>query len=245
LFNLETNFRYLRGVGHLPAGRLGARLRRHWRERRASVILEFAIAGPAFFLLLFAVFEVSYDLFLQGVLDGALALTSRQMQVDSTVNATATGSNSFTAAWFCPNSFGFLNCNNLFVRVEVISAALTNSACVDLYQSTTGDLPVANGVLDLAAYTNETGMGGGGTASPGSCDEITGAGDNGALGYCNPGPNELVLLSAIYVAPSFLNGLLPGTQAYKYNGRLVRAQFASAAFETESFTPTASRAAPC
>ncbi len=237
-----TSIRVARGHPSALA-RFVARLLRHWRQRRAAVVIEFAIAGPVFFLLLFVVFEVSYDLFLQGVLNGSLAMAGREMQVDQTATATPTGAGSFTAAYFCPNAWGFLNCNNLFVRVEVISAALTNSACVDLYQSTTGGLPVANGTLNLAAFTSENGAGG--SASPGTCDEITGSGNNGALGYCNPGPDELVLLSAIYVAPSFLNGLLPGTTAYKYNGSLVRAQLASTAFQTESFTASASRPDPC
>jgi Flp pilus assembly protein TadG len=209
------------------------------RDQRGVAMVEFAICAPVFFLMLFFVFEVAYDMFLQEVLNSALAFTARQMQVGETQQATATGPNSFDAAYFCPNAFGFLNCENLFVRVEVIDSSFANG-CTDLYQATTGDLPVSNGTLQLGSFTNEDGIGKGAkiSAVP-ACDLSTGQ------GYCNPTNSQLVILSAIYVAPSFLNGLLPGTQAYKYNSQYVRAQLATSAFQTEDFAPVTKPVDPC
>jgi hypothetical protein len=201
-------------------------------------MVEFAIVGPVFFFLLFMVFEISYDLFLQAVLNSSLAVTGRQMQINTTQNATPTGTSSFTAAYFCPNSFGFLNCNNLYIRDEIINTS-TTSTCTDLYYATTGVLPVSGGVLQLGSFTSQNGFGAGGTVSVTNCDASS------TTGYCNPGPSEMVLLTAIYVAPSFLNGLMPGTQVYKYNGNYVRAQLASTAFETEAYTASAARPNPC
>jgi Flp pilus assembly protein TadG len=218
---------------------LRSRLPASWRDTRASVMVEFAIVGPVFILLLLVVFQVAYDLFLQEVLDSTLAVTARQMQINQTQTATATGSGSFTAAYFCPNSFGFVNCNNVYVRVETVSTARTNAACLDVYQMTTGELPVSNGQLGLSSFTSESGAGTGPAAPISSCDT------NSGTGYCNPAGQEFVILTAIYVGPSFLNGYLPGTQAYKYNGHLVRAQMASTGFETESYTALPSRPSPC
>jgi len=218
---------------------LRSRLPASWRSTRASVMVEFAIVGPVFILLLLVVFQVAYDLFLQEVLDSTLAVTARQMQINATQSATATGSTSFATGYFCPNSFGFVNCNNVFVRVETVSTALTDSSCLDVYQMTTGQLPVTNGQLGLASFTSNTGLGTGAAVPASSCDT------NSGTGYCNPAGQEFVILTVIYVGPSFLNGYLPGTQAYRYNGHLVRAQLASTAFETEDYTALASRPSPC
>jgi hypothetical protein len=208
-----------------------ARLGRVKSDLRASMAVEFAIVGPIFFLLLFIVFEISYDLFLQEVLDSSLAVTARQVQLGTAQGQTTAAG--FNQAYFCPNSFGFLNCNNLFIRVEPINTSL-QSTCTDLYDATTGVLPISGGVLQLGSYENTGGLGLGSTIPATKCDTAT---NNG---FCNAGKQELVLISAIYLAPSFIRGLLvPGTQVYKYNGSWVRAQFAATAFETENFTVTA------
>ncbi len=211
---------------------------RHWAgaPARGSVMVEFAIVAPFFFFMLFFVFEIAYDQFLQEVLESSLAFTARQMQIgtaqlqsgandiDLTTPAT------FTPQYFCPNAFGFLDCPNLFVRVEILNTDFTG-ACTDVYQATTGVLPVTKGVLNLGSFSSENGTGSGAAIAPSPCDI------NAAQGYCSPSSNEFVLLTAIYIAPSFLNGLLPNAEIYKYKGHDVRAQFASTAFQTENFTP--------
>lgn len=205
-------------------------------------MVEYAIVGPVFFLMLLFVFEVAYDLFLQEVLESALAVAARQMQIGASQDATGTGTTSFTAADVCPSAFGLLNCNSLYVRVEVLNTAQT-STCADVYNATTGTLPLSAGapaMLQLAAYTSQNGPGTGGpnpTAT--ACDPTA------QIGYCNPGPDEFVLLTAIYTAPSFLNGLLPNTSIYTYGGHDVRAQLASTAFQTEYFSADKTRPSPC
>jgi hypothetical protein len=46
----------------------------------------------------------------------------------------------------------------------------------------------------------------------------------------------VIILSAVYMTPSFLGNLLPNT--YNYNGKTVRAFFSSAALITEGFNET-------
>ena len=206
--------------------------RRLRRDRRGSMMVEFAIVGPVFFFLLLFVFEIAYDQFLQEVLESSLAATARQMQIGTaqlqTNSSNLTTPPTFMSQYFCPNTFGFLNCNNLFVRVETLSTNFTNS-CTDVYQATTGTLPVSGNTLELGSFSSKNGNGAGTAISTSSCDTNTGQ------GYCSPSGNEFVLVTAIYVGPSFLNGLLPNTEIYQYNGRDVRAQFAAAAFQTENF----------
>jgi hypothetical protein len=208
------------------------------QERRGAAALEFAICGPIFLLLLFFVFEISYDLFLQECLNSALAFSARQMQIGTTQESAASGGNSFISAYLCPDAFGFLNCKNLYLRVEVINSSFTTD-CTDLYQVTTGELPITNGVLQLGSFSSVNGAGIGTQIASTTCDSTAGQ------GVCNPTDSELVLLTAVYLGPSFLNGLLPGAQTYSYNGSDVRAQLASTAFQTEDFTPVTNPPDPC
>jgi len=212
--------------------------------RDGSVIVEFAIVGPVFFLMLLFVFDTAYDLFLQEVLESSLAVAARDMQIGASQNATATGTTtSFTGAYFCPSALGLLNCNNLYIRVEALDTSSTTT-CADVYDATTGTLPLSSSTpatLQLATFTSENGAGAGGTIPPPAtpCDPTS------QIGYCNPGANEFVLMTAIYVAPSFLNGLLPNTAVYTYGGTDVRAQLASTAFQTEYFSTDKTRPSPC
>jgi hypothetical protein len=207
-------------------------------DRRSSLAVEFAICGPVFFALLFVVFEVGYDQFLQEALDTALAVTARTIQ---TGNGQTYSSNGSAAPMdgghviknlLYPASFGFLQAGSLFIRDEAISS----TSCPDLYAATSGFLPVSGGVLNLGSYVDQNNSAGlNGTAPSTGCD-ITGSG----TGYCNPAPRQpgltsLVLISAIYVTPTFLGALLPGSQTYRYNGHIVRAILATDAFEPEYF----------
>lgn len=218
--------------------RLGRPLRRlligfGMSDERATVMTEFAIVGPVFLFMLFFVFEIAYDQFLQEVLESSLAVTARQIQIGTSQSQTSgtnlTTPSSFMTQYFCPNTFGFLDCNSLFVRVEIISTAFP-ATCTDVSQATTGLLPVSNNVLNLGSFSGVSGAGTGTSLTPSACDT------NSGQGYCSPSQNEFVLLTAIYAAPSFLGGFVPNTQLYRYNGNYVRAQLAATAFQTENFT---------
>jgi hypothetical protein len=197
-------------------------------DRRGAFALEFAMVGPIFLLALLFVFNVAYDLFANEVLNNAMQTTARQMQ---TGNAPAASSQSqFVSTVFCPNTYGLIDCSHVYIRVEQVS---TNS-CSDFYDATTGSLPIVSGSLQLGDY------GGAGSAiGPSQC-----ATSSSGVGFCNAGPNEAILISAIYTAPSFMGSLLGAANVVTYNGTSVTALMATAGFETEGFAPTAAPS-PC
>ena len=206
-----------------------------WRRRlgtRASYALEFAIVGPVFFLMLFVAFEIAYDLLCQEALDNALQDSAREVQVGNTQTSTTAN---FVSTYFCPYDYGILNCNNVFVRLETVSFTDTNSTtsdgCVDYYDATTGSPPVVGGQLKLGLYYSGAGTAGqGGSSGNTTCDTSN---DD-----FSPAAQTCVLMSAVYVAPSFLDGLV--LNRIQYNGKYVRAPFAAAAFVTEPFNTAGS-----
>jgi len=218
-------------------------LRRLVKERRASTMVEFAIVGPVFFLFLLVVFEVAYDAYLQEVLDTAVQATARQVQ---TGTAQPTSEANLASGVLCPNALGLLNCNNLFVRVERLdnsaAACPGGNAAQDIYNATDGHIPVSNGQLNLSLYGGTSS--GGAYAGPTNCQ-------NGTGGFCVAGPSasgkpEFIILSAVYLAPSFLHRLVSNTVTYQ--GSVVRAVFSTSAFVTEGFTSTTTglpKVVPC
>ncbi len=117
----------------------------------------------------------------------------------------------FTTTYLCPNLQGLLNCpTNVFVRIQNVTFA----GAGDFHDATTGLVPVAGSALDLSNY---------GTGS-----------------FCNAGPNQFFLLSAVYVGPSFVGMLLKGMYTLTYGGRLIHATASNAAFATEYYAVTAS-----
>jgi hypothetical protein len=195
------------------------------RERRSAFAFEFA----------FVVFEVAYDEFMQEVLDATVSSGARQVQIGNAQSATSAN---FVATYVCPYANGLLNCNNLFVRVQAVT--FTSGACTngDYYNATKGSPPISGGVLKLGAFYSGNSTGAQGTG--GVIDGSPCATANSSLsGYCSAGPQQMMLISAVYVAPSFLAGLAgPLIGHITYNNQYVRAQFSTAAFETENFKAT-------
>jgi Flp pilus assembly protein TadG len=221
--------------------------------RRGAFALEFALVAPFFLVMLFVVFEVSYDEFMQEVLDNALQSAARQVQIGNTQAAT---SSTFVQNYFCPYGNGLLNCNSLYLRIQSVSfnagscsRLATTNATGDYYDATMdknganiSTAPSSNGVLQLADYYS--GAGTAGTSSTGSAVGLSScATSNSSSGYCNAGPQELMLMSAVYVAPSFLDGLL--LNHFTYGGKFIRPIFSTAAFETESFAASTSLTSEC
>ena len=181
-----------------------------------TTAVEFAIVAMPFLMLLVFVFELSFDLFSQSVLDNALQLAARQLQTGNAQNVR--DGNAFVASYMCPALGGLLSCGSVYVDVQRIVPTSTQ----DYYNYTTGSAPVSAGVLDLGAYS--------------------------AGSFCNPGPSQLLLVSAVYVGPSFIGSLLPGVLTASYNGQLVHPTFSSVGIVSEAYTPTAatqSTAPPC
>jgi hypothetical protein len=204
-------------------------------------MVEFAIVGPIFFALLFLAFVFAYGAFNQAALDSALQATARNLQVgtpEQTGNPPATTEALLVSNYFCPNSLGVLNCNNIYVRVESIdmTACPGGPGQQDLFDATDGRLPVdGSKALNLSLYGGSAA--GGANPGPTTCQL-----SSSSTGYCVAGPSKtttnaapvLVVISAVYLAPSFLGTLLPG--AVTYNGNVVSATFSSAALITEGFT---------
>ena len=197
--------------------------RKFARDRHSSVIVETAICLPVFFLLLFFAFELAYDGFIQAVLESTLAATAQQVEVGNTTAATSAN---FVPNFVCGNAAGLLNCNSLFIRVQTYSS--TPSQCSDFYGATTGVAPVVGGVAELSDYVGVS-AGSGGNAGSVACST------SGTTAFCDPLPGQQIILSAAYLAPSFLQRLLPNG-ASSYNGQLYHVAYETIGFETEKFS---------
>jgi hypothetical protein len=220
-------------------------------QRSGAVIVEFAIVGPVFFTILFMAFNVAYGAFIQGVLDTAVQSTARQIQEGQTAPVAANGSipasgastgAQLQSAYLCPNTLGLLNCGNLYVRIESIDQSAATQCpggygAQDLYDATSGALPGSGYALGLALYSNGTGYGTG-AGGPQTCESSNELAAAASPGFCIAGGSSatspvLIILSAVYISPSFLGTLLPNTLTY--NGNAVVARFSSAAFLTEGY----------
>jgi hypothetical protein len=201
------------------------------RERRGSTMVEFAIIAPVFLLVLFLVFQVAYQQYLTVVLQATVQNIAHEIEVGGAENLTDA---TFLKTVYCSganNSGGLLGCNNLYLRIQRFVPA---TGCTDVYNVTQGTLPVAgsgnNLQLELGLYFNVNGAGQQGKLGPSDCSGT-------ASDFCNAGPAETIILTGIYVSPSLILGLIPGT-SYGYNGSSVTAAIASVGFETESFAAT-------
>ena len=224
------------GVVAVPPVRPAARRQaRHRRSRgfrgstRGVVALEFAILATPFFALMLFIFELGYDLYSQEELDTALHAAVRQIQTGNAQNLTSSGSNDFVNGYLCPQAAGLLyGCNS---RVYVKIQKLAFSTSQDFYDFTTGQVPVTGGSLDLVGggYLNST----------------------GTSTFCNSGPGQFILVSALYLGPSFVGTLLPNSFSVinPFGGR-THVTLSTTGVVTESYSPTAaaqgsSPAAPC
>jgi hypothetical protein len=172
----------------------------------------------------------------------AVSVAGRQLQI-GIPQAKGTTASSFITQYLCPAGFNLINCNNFYVRVEVINLANTTT-CKDIYNATTGTLPISGNTLNLASFSSIHGNGSGTTVPSTSCDSGSYAGYCNPLNPVSPPYSKYVILTAIYVAPSFMNGFVPGSRLYTYNGADVRAQIAASSFNTDNFT-TSSAPTPC
>ncbi len=196
------------------------------RSRRAAVALEFAIIALPFFTWLLFLFELSYDLFTQEALDYALQGAVRQIQVGSATSITK-GAN-FISQALCPAAKGLLECQNMWLRitaVATITPVAGGGTVVGDYTppTTNGAIPINAGSLDLSQYTN---LAGANTGVPGSNP------------YCIASPSQAILVSVIYIGPSFIGGLLPGLLSTSFAGNTVHPTLSTAGFVTEAYSST-------
>ena len=116
----------------------------------------------------------------------------------------------FTTTYLCPNLKGLLNCtSNVYVRIQNI----TFTGNGDFHDATTGLVPTTGSALNLSNY--------------------------GTGNFCNAGPNQFYLLSAVYVGPSFVGMLLKGLFTLTYGNQIIHASASNVAFATEYYSVTA------
>ena len=196
---------------------------RHRRRRaagwlaasRGEVALEFAILSLPMFTFILLIFEVSYDLYTQEALDAGLHQAVRAIQTGRAQNVL--NGNDFVSRYMCPSMDGLLECGtHVYVKVQKLSF----SANQDFYtvpNGATGKVPLSGGTVDLTGY--------------------------GSTNFCNSAPGQVTLVSAIYLGPTFLGGLLPGLLSVRApSGSLVHATLSTTGLVTEDYTPTAANA---
>jgi Flp pilus assembly protein TadG len=188
------------------------------RGRRGTTALEFAILAIPYFLLVLGVCEVGFDMFLQEATDLALEEATRSIEIGIS-QGTATES-SFVQSYVCNTTAGsLLICKNFHIKVQTI--ALTNGpngvSATDFSNapSANGSLPMSGHNLDLSGY-------------------------DGATSFCNAPAGSLILVSAVYVGPTFLSGLMPYVFNETYNGNPVHAVLSQVGIASENFTSTKS-----
>jgi Flp pilus assembly protein TadG len=181
------------------------------RNRRGFVATEFAIVSIPFFAFTLGVLELSYDLYTQVALDLGLSYAVRNLQTGNAQNQTNAAA--FLSNYLCPALQYHLVCNgNVYIYVQ----RFTGAGSTDFYDITTPSLlyPVSGGVINLpGVYASST-------------------------SFCNVAPNTFILVSALYLGPSFVGGLLPGVLTATYGGQAYHVTVSSTGFASERFTAT-------
>jgi len=139
------------------------------------------------------------------------ALAAASRQIATGNAQNAQNGATFVANYLCPDAAGLLACNsNVFIKVQKILPASHQ----DYYNFTDGNVPVVGNTLNLAGY--------------------------GSADFCNAGPTEMLVISAIYVGPTFIGGLFPNILSYRYNGNTVHATLSTAGIVSEGYPPSGS-----
>jgi len=186
----------------------GKAFRQGLADRRAIVALEFAILSIPFFLLVLGVCEIAFDMFLQEATDLALQAGARQMEIGASKGSSS--ENSFINNYVCNTTAGrMLVCKNFHIKVLLLQSGQDFSTPA----VSNGTLPLSGHKLDLSAYD----------------------GNAGQSVFCNAPPGTLLLISAIYVGPTFLSGLLPFYFNQTYNGYPVHAVLSQVGVASEQF----------
>jgi Flp pilus assembly protein TadG len=183
--------------------------------RRGHVALEFAAAALPLMVLLLGTMEVGYDLYVQEALDNAVETAARSVQVGIKSGSANEKSSSFAAAAVCPALRALLDCNLIVVGV----APLPSNAGVqyDYYTAPAAGLPTGHFLLSLGTQGGSSGA----------------AGPNGTI--CTGTAGQLMLLTAWYIGPTFVGGLIPAFATTAFNSQLQHITSSSAGFVNERF----------
>ncbi len=93
---------------------------RFLRARAGVTLVEFALVGPLFLLLVFAIVDNSLVLFMQTVLDNATRAAARQVEIGNAKTSAA-----FKTA-LCNNLGGFIPCNSVQWFVQSSNAGFSS-----------------------------------------------------------------------------------------------------------------------
>jgi hypothetical protein len=167
----------------------------------------------------FAIISIPFLTFVLFVMELSYCLFTQEV-VDSALHLAAhqiqtgnaqnaTNGNDFITKYLAPKLSGLLSPANIYVQIKRVSPN-TNQ---DYYSFTTGSLPMSGGSLDLSGFSSGS--------------------------FCNSGPAQMVLISAIYIGPSIVGGLLPNILSVHYNGGLVDATLSTVGVITENYPPAA------
>jgi Flp pilus assembly protein TadG len=195
------------------------------------VALEFAIIALPFFTWLLFIFELSYDLFTQEALDYALNAAVRQIQVGNANAENLSTGQTFIRNALCPAAKGLLECKNMWLRVTAVPN-ITDSTNVSAVATVTGGyLPPTT--TTGAVPVNANGFNTTGYINVGS----TGIVSQTSPPYCLAQSSQAILVSVIYLGPTFVGGLLPGLVSVNSPIGIVHPTLSTAGFVTEPFQP--------
>jgi Flp pilus assembly protein TadG len=119
--------------------RLGL-LGRFLRSRSGVTMVEFALVGPLFLLLTFAVVDNGLVLFTQTILDNATREAARQIRIGKVqVSGDTTGTGLFKTT-LCNNLGGFIPCGSLQWKVQSVSSAGSFSSITPVAANGSGQM---------------------------------------------------------------------------------------------------------
>jgi Flp pilus assembly protein TadG len=118
-------------------------LRRFLRSRCGVSMVEFALVGPLFLLLAFAICDNGLVLFMQTILDNATREAARQIEIGKVQLAGDTDGTGLFKTTLCNNLGGLIPCNSLQWRVQssnVSFASMSSTVTADAsgHMATTG-----------------------------------------------------------------------------------------------------------
>jgi hypothetical protein len=90
------------------------------RTDRCATALEFSTLAIPCFMMLLGVMEISYDLYVQAVLDNIADTAARTIQVGAATGTSNETSSTFTNATICPTTAGLLDCTLITAAIAPI-----------------------------------------------------------------------------------------------------------------------------
>jgi pilus assembly protein Flp/PilA len=180
-------------------------------DKRGSAAVEFAIVALPLFFAILGIIEIGWGNFTQSRMDAAVQSTARLIMTGVVQNTQIAGQ-PLTAAQFrdqilCPKLPSTMNCNDVFVNVQVFSEPASLTAPSPYTQ-----------FINASA----TGL-------------VTPALDNTQNNYCVGANASYVVIDVVYPLPLLTTGYLTAAASI-YNGHAVRMLQSTATFKNEPFT---------